>query len=120
LNQQAAGEFILCLQIKGEWMMQDRVVIKNNSLGYWAIGMIIGSLVGATVVLLMVPQPGAQTREQLARTGAQMRDRAKEVVEDARGRVTDAAGQVRSQVGQVISNVGGQSSGDQTTNEPGI
>ncbi len=98
-------------------MMQDRVVIKKGSFGSWMVGMMIGGLIGGTVALLMAPQPGMQTRAQIAKTGGQLRDRAKVVVEDARGRVTDVADQARSRVSQVISSVGGQSRDDKLADD---
>jgi gas vesicle protein len=90
-------------------MMEDRVIIRKGSFGYWTLGLIFGALMGGTVALLMAPQTGMQTRTRLAQTGGQIRERAKGAVDDARGRVTDVAGQARSRVGQVLSNVTGSS-----------
>jgi gas vesicle protein len=87
----------------GEIAMEERVVIKKGSFGSWTLGLLVGSLIGGSIALLMAPQPGTQTREQIAKTGGQLRDRAKEAVEDARSRVTDVAGQARSRVGQMMS-----------------
>ncbi|HEY3344415.1 MAG TPA: YtxH domain-containing protein [Anaerolineaceae bacterium] len=89
--------------------MEDRVVIRKGSFGSWTFGLVFGSLIGGTIALLMAPQPGMQTRAQLAQTGGHIRERAKEAVEDARGRVTDVTGQARSRVGQVLSSVSGGS-----------
>jgi gas vesicle protein len=92
----------------GDFAMEERVVIKKGSFGSWTLGLLVGSLIGGSIALLMAPQPGMQTRGQIAKTGGQLRDRAKEAVEDARSRVTDVAGQARSRVGQMMS--GGSSS----------
>ncbi len=83
--------------------MEERVVIRKGSFGSWTVGLLVGSLIGGTIALLMAPQPGMQTRKQIAQTGGQLRDRAKEAVEDARSRVTDVAGQARSRVEHMMA-----------------
>jgi gas vesicle protein len=47
-------------------------------------GVIIGGLIGAAVGLLMAPQPGEETREQLREKGIELRERVVELSEEAR------------------------------------
>ncbi len=89
-------------------MMRDRVIIRKGSFGSWMLGLIFGGMIGGTVALLMAPQPGMQTRAQIAKTGNQLRDRAQEAIEDTRNRMTDVADQARSRINQMMS--GGTSS----------
>ncbi len=97
--------------------MEERVIIKKNSFGSWMLGMFIGGMIGGTVALLMAPQPGMQTRAQIARTGSQLRDRAMEAVEDARSRVSDVADQARTRVSQMMSGGGSTSGEEQLAND---
>jgi gas vesicle protein len=55
----------------------------NNHASGVATGLFIGSLIGATAMLLLVPQSGKRTRVQIQQKGIELRDRATEKVEDA-------------------------------------
>ena len=47
-------------------------------------GVIIGGLIGAAVGLLLAPQPGEETREQLVEKGIELKERVAELSEEAR------------------------------------
>jgi gas vesicle protein len=55
----------------------------NNNISGVATGLVIGSLIGATTMLLLAPQSGKRTREQIQQKGIELRDRATDKVEDA-------------------------------------
>jgi gas vesicle protein len=52
-------------------------------------GCIVGSLVGASLALLLAPRPGAQTRAQIRDKGFEFKDRTQERVLDASHRVQE-------------------------------
>ena len=64
-------------------------------------GLMIGGLVGAGTMLLLAPQAGRRTREEIQQGAIDLRDRA---TDSAR----DAAAQVRSRAEQVVTNVRGK------------
>lgn len=64
-------------------------------------GLMIGGLVGAGTMLLLAPQAGRRTREEIQQGAMDLRDRA---TDSAR----DAAAQVRSRAEQVVTNVRGK------------
>ena len=64
-------------------------------------GLMIGGLVGAGTMLLLAPQAGRRTREEIQQGALDLRDRA---TDSAR----DAAAQVRSRAEQVVTNVRGK------------
>jgi gas vesicle protein len=47
-------------------------------------GVLIGGLIGAAVGLLLAPQPGEETREQLRERGIELKERVVELSEEAR------------------------------------
>jgi gas vesicle protein len=47
-------------------------------------GGLMGAAMGATVALLLAPQPGDETRAQLRQKGIELKDRAAELTEEAR------------------------------------
>ena len=59
------------------------------------IGMLIGGLAGAVTMLLLAPQSGKETRNQIQEKGLELRDRTSEIVEDT-------LAQIRSSV-EIIS-----------------
>lgn len=53
----------------------------HGSAGYFFIGLLIGGLAGSAAMLLMAPQSGKETRDQIQAKGIQLRDEATETVE---------------------------------------
>ena len=60
----------------------------SGGIRTFAIGLLIGTLVGAGIALLVAPQAGEETRRTIAR-------RARRLAEDARERYDDARHQLR-------------------------
>ena len=50
-------------------------------------GMLVGGLVGAVTMLLLAPQSGEATREQIQEKSIELRDQANEMMEDAMSQV---------------------------------
>lgn len=69
----------------------------NDDFGSFLSGFIIGGLVGAAVSLMMAPQSGAETRQQLRSKGVELRDRAEDELGDIRDRAERTLADVRTQ-----------------------
>jgi gas vesicle protein len=61
-------------------------------------GLFVGSLVGAGTVLLLAPQPGAQTRAEVRQGAMHLRDRTTETVKDKVTQVKSKANQIKADV----------------------
>lgn len=66
------------------------MMLNNNNTVFFA-GFVIGGLVGATVALLLAPNPGQETRAQLKTKGVELKDQTVKRVQDVGHR---AQGQV--------------------------
>ena len=55
----------------------------NNEFGAFFSGFLIGGLVGAAVALLLAPQSGEETREQIRDKSIELRDQAEVMAKDA-------------------------------------
>lgn len=64
-------------------LKENQVQLSHNNVSGVATGLLVGSLIGATTMLLLAPQSGKRTRVQIQQKGIQLRDRATEKVEDA-------------------------------------
>lgn len=68
-------------------------------------GVLIGGLAAAGTMLLLAPQSGKQTRDQIRQKGLQLRDQATETVEDAvaqtRARAEQITAGVREKAGEL-------------------
>jgi gas vesicle protein len=64
-------------------------------------GLMIGGLIGAGTMLLLAPQSGRKTREELQQGAIDLKDRATDTVRET-------ASQVRSRTEDVVSNVRGK------------
>ena len=58
----------------------------NNILGV-LVGLVIGGLAGAAAMLLLAPQSGEDTRNQIQEKGIELRDRTAGMMEDAMAQV---------------------------------
>ena len=61
-------------------------------------GLFFGSLIGAGTVLLLVPQPGAQTRAEIRDGAINLRNRTTETMKDKVTQVKTKANQIKSDV----------------------
>ena len=66
------------------------MLLKNNGAAFFA-GLVIGGLVGASVALLLVPQPGKETRAQIRNKGFELKDLAVKRFQDAGHRAQEQA-----------------------------
>lgn len=85
----------------------------NNELGSFLAGFVIGGLVGAATALILAPQSGEETRQQMASKSRdlrstseerlqQYRERADNIVADTRGRMQETGGRVQEQARIVL------------------
>jgi gas vesicle protein len=85
----------------------------NNELGSFLAGFVIGGLVGAATALILAPQSGEETRQQVASKSRdlrstseerlqQYRERADNIVADTRGRMQETGGRVQEQARIVL------------------
>ena len=75
----------------------------NNLSGFLAgltlfAGLLLGSLIGAGVMLLLAPQSGKKTRKQLRRRGRDLRKHTADVVDDTVAEVRAKAHQVTTSI----------------------
>jgi gas vesicle protein len=61
-------------------------------------GVVLGGLVGAAVALLLAPQPGEETREQLREKSLELKDRMIELSEEARKKAEEFQSEGRATV----------------------
>lgn len=69
---------------------QEYVYPTNNILSV-LVGMLIGGLAGAVTMLLLAPQSGKDTRQQIQEKGIELRNRTTELVEDTVAQVRTKA-----------------------------
>ena len=61
-------------------------------------GLLVGGVVGAGTVLLLVPQPGAQTRAEIRDGASRLRERTTDAVKDKVTEVKSKAQQIKADV----------------------
>jgi len=64
----------------------------SNNAGTFIAGLLAGGLIGAGAMLLLAPQSGKKTRDQIQHEGVELRDRVTESVEDT---VAEGRGRAR-------------------------
>jgi len=68
----------------------------ESDIGAFLTGFVIGGLVGAAVALILAPQSGAETREQIRQRGIELRTQGEEPLAEARTRAEAAAVDARA------------------------
>jgi gas vesicle protein len=74
-------------------LSQEQQRIGNNAMPF-LVGMLMGGLAGAAVLLLLAPQSGKETRAQIQHKGIELRDQAAETAEGAVAQVRQTAQQI--------------------------
>lgn len=85
----------------------------ENELGSFLAGFIIGALVGAATALILAPQSGAATRQQISSTSHELRntadaqareyrEKANTIISDTRHKAQNLTEQVQDQVRIVL------------------
>jgi gas vesicle protein len=67
----------------------------SDDIGAFLTGVVVGGLVGAAVALILAPQSGAETREQIRQKGIELRAQGEETLADARANVENVAAEAR-------------------------
>ena len=76
---------------------QDYQYHSNNTMGV-LIGTLIGGLAGALTMLLLAPQSGKETRNQIRDKSIELRDRTGEIVEDTLAQLRTGANKIATDV----------------------
>ena len=71
---------------------------ENNNPGGFLAGMLLGSLAGAGAMLLLAPQAGKKTRNDIQQQGRKLREQTAETIEDGVKQVRDKAHQVTTSI----------------------
>ncbi len=68
----------------------------DSDIGAFLTGFVIGGLVGAAVALILAPQSGTETREQIRQKGIELKEQGEEKLTDARTKAEAAATEARA------------------------
>ena len=68
----------------------------DSDIGAFLTGFVIGGLVGAAVALILAPQSGTETREQIRQKGIELKEQGEEALTDARTKAEAAAADARA------------------------
>ncbi|HNP70676.1 MAG TPA: YtxH domain-containing protein [Kouleothrix sp.] len=68
---------------------------QQNSDMLFLAGLFAGAVVGAAAAALLAPRSGAETREQVAERGIELKNRAEDAVQRAQQVATDAVAKVQ-------------------------
>ena len=66
----------------------------SGEVGAFFAGFLVGGLIGAGAALLLAPQSGAETREQIREKSIELRDKAEDSLEEARAKVEAVAADI--------------------------
>jgi gas vesicle protein len=70
----------------------------NGDTGAFMVGFVIGALVGAAAALIMAPQSGEETRQQIRDKGVELKGQAEDELRAAIARAETAAEQARARM----------------------
>ena len=74
---------------------------QNDDLMFLA-GLVVGAIFGGIVAVLLVPQSGPETREQVVERGLELRNRAEDAVQRAQQIASEAVGKVQTTAADLI------------------
>ena len=77
----------------------------NDNGGSFALGLLVGGIIGALIGMLLAPKPGAETRSEIWERSETLRPRADEAAASLRERVGPAADGVSSRFGPAVESV---------------
>ncbi len=77
----------------------------NNNGGSFALGLLVGGIIGALIGMLLAPKPGSETRSEIWERSETLRSRADEAAASLRERVGPAADGVSSRFGPAVESV---------------
>jgi gas vesicle protein len=80
----------------------------NSDLGAFLAGFVIGGLVGAATALILAPQSGGDTRQQILDKGRELRDTSGGRVGQYRQMADDRTRQYRERAGEALSSTRGR------------
>lgn len=72
-----------------------------RNAGVFSVGLLLGGLIGSAAMLLLAPQSGKKTRNQIEDNSIELADQVSQTVQDtvklARGKARDLSGAIRKQ-----------------------
>ena len=77
----------------------------NDNGGSFALGLLVGGIIGALIGMLLAPKPGSETRSEIWERSETLRSRADEAAASLRERVGPAADGVSSRFGPAVESV---------------
>jgi gas vesicle protein len=77
----------------------------NDNGGSFALGLLVGGIIGALIGMLLAPKPGSETRSEIWERSETLRSRADEAAASLRERVGPAAEGVSSRFGPAVESV---------------
>ena len=77
----------------------------NDNGGSFALGLLVGGIIGALIGMLLAPKPGAETRSEIWERSELLRSRADEAAASLRERVGPAAEGVGSRFAPAVDSV---------------
>jgi gas vesicle protein len=73
----------------------------NGSTGYFFAGLLIGGLAGAAASILMAPQSGKETRDQIQAKGVMLRNDANDTVQKTVAQVRQISDDMHEKAGEL-------------------
>jgi len=77
----------------------------NDNGGSFALGLLVGGIIGALIGMLLAPKPGSETRSEIWERSETLRSRADEAAASLRERIGPAADGVSSRFGPAVESV---------------
>ena len=77
----------------------------HDNGGSFALGLLVGGIIGALIGMLLAPKPGSETRSEIWERSETLRSRADEAAASLRERVGPAADGVSSRFGPAVASV---------------